>query len=228
MASCASAFLFFWFEFVDSLEGFGVVGVGVVLGHLSRVAEDTRNNSWRNVVVEGEGCCSGVPAGVGGAALRFGHLKGLVVFGIKVHLVDAYELVCVGLFHQPLDNRDQEVSQNNIELLAAFGFESGASDDFFIQKDHRLFKTEQFTGHHASVYHQDDITSEKVSVVPKFFKSLDFICVEGFDFFFFMDNVPERFSLSPKACQGILRRAQKRGKELPEVLHKALQRQAQV
>ncbi len=41
-----------------------------------------------------------------------------------------------------------------------------------------------------------------------------------------MDHVPERFSLSPKACQGILRRAQKRGKELPEVLRKALERQA--
>lgn len=103
MASCASAFLFFWFEFVDSLECFGVVGVRVVLGHLSGVAEDTRNNSWGNVRVESEGRCSGVPAGVGSSALRFGHLKGLIVFGIKVHLVDAYELVCVGLFHQLLD-----------------------------------------------------------------------------------------------------------------------------
>ena len=33
-----------------------------------------------------------------------------------------------------------------------------------------------------------------------------------------MDNVPERFSLSPKACQGILRRAEKRGKKLPFIL----------
>lgn len=41
-----------------------------------------------------------------------------------------------------------------------------------------------------------------------------------------MDNVPERFSLSPKACQGILRRAVKLGKELPEVLRLALERQA--
>ena len=39
-------------------------------------------------------------------------------------------------------------------------------------------------------------------------------------------TVPERFSLSPKACQGILRRAEKRGKELPEVLRIALERQA--
>ncbi len=41
-----------------------------------------------------------------------------------------------------------------------------------------------------------------------------------------MDNVPDKYSLSPKACQGILRRAQKRGKELPEVLRLALERQA--
>ena len=40
--------------------------------------------------------------------------------------------------------------------------------------------------------------------------------------------MPERFSLSPKACQGILRRAEKRGKELPEVLKVALERQASV
>ena len=32
--------------------------------------------------------------------------------------------------------------------------------------------------------------------------------------------------LSPKACQGILRRASVRGKELPEILRLALERQA--
>ena len=32
--------------------------------------------------------------------------------------------------------------------------------------------------------------------------------------------------LSPKACLGILRRASARGKELPELLRKALERQA--
>ena len=42
------------------------------------------------------------------------------------------------------------------------------------------------------------------------------------------DTVPERFSLSPKACQGILRRAEKRGKELPQVLKAAMERQANV
>ena len=40
------------------------------------------------------------------------------------------------------------------------------------------------------------------------------------------EKVPETYSLSPKACQGILRRASKRGKELPEVLKAALERQA--
>ena len=41
-----------------------------------------------------------------------------------------------------------------------------------------------------------------------------------------MEDVPDRYSLSPKACQGILRRAAKRGKELPEVLKAALEQQA--
>ena len=35
-------------------------------------------------------------------------------------------------------------------------------------------------------------------------------------------NVPQRFFLSATACQGILRRADKRGKELPEALRQAL------
>jgi len=35
-------------------------------------------------------------------------------------------------------------------------------------------------------------------------------------------DVPQRFYLSPKACSGILRRAEKRGKELPEALAAAL------
>jgi len=34
--------------------------------------------------------------------------------------------------------------------------------------------------------------------------------------------VPQRFYLSAKACQGILRRAAKRGKKLPQQLHDAL------
>lgn len=39
-------------------------------------------------------------------------------------------------------------------------------------------------------------------------------------------GVPEKYYLSPKACLGILRRASVRGKELPELLKKALERQA--
>jgi hypothetical protein len=34
--------------------------------------------------------------------------------------------------------------------------------------------------------------------------------------------VPQRFFLSATACQGILRRAEKRGKKLPEQLERAL------
>jgi hypothetical protein len=35
-------------------------------------------------------------------------------------------------------------------------------------------------------------------------------------------GVPQRFSLTAKACAGILRRAEKRGKQLPMTLHRAL------
>ena len=35
-------------------------------------------------------------------------------------------------------------------------------------------------------------------------------------------DVPRRFYLTPKACAGILRRAEKRGKKLPIALHRAL------
>ena len=36
-------------------------------------------------------------------------------------------------------------------------------------------------------------------------------------------DLPQRYFLSPKACAGILRRAEKRGKDLPEQLARALQ-----
>ena len=36
-------------------------------------------------------------------------------------------------------------------------------------------------------------------------------------------NVPEKYFLSAKACAGILRRAEKRGKELPTMLKEALE-----
>lgn len=39
-------------------------------------------------------------------------------------------------------------------------------------------------------------------------------------------NAPARYSLSPKACQGILRQAERRGKDLPPMLKTALEQQA--
>jgi hypothetical protein len=42
------------------------------------------------------------------------------------------------------------------------------------------------------------------------------------------DSIPQKFFLSQKACEGILRRAEKRGKKLPELLHNALNRVAQM
>ena len=41
-----------------------------------------------------------------------------------------------------------------------------------------------------------------------------------------IEDVPEKYYLSPRACQGILRRAKERGKKLPEELRIALERQA--
>ena len=39
-------------------------------------------------------------------------------------------------------------------------------------------------------------------------------------------NAPAKYSLSPKACKGILRRAERRGKDLPPMLKMALEQQA--
>src|SRR3712207_898547 len=43
-----------------------------------------------------------------------------------------------------------------------------------------------------------------------------------------MEKVPEKYYLSPKACLGILKRANARGKELPQVLKVALEVQSQI
>jgi hypothetical protein len=40
-------------------------------------------------------------------------------------------------------------------------------------------------------------------------------------------SIPPKYYLSPKACQGILRRAEKRGKALPPMLEQALRSRAQ-
>lgn len=41
-----------------------------------------------------------------------------------------------------------------------------------------------------------------------------------------MEDVPEKYYLSPRACAGVLRRAQERGKKLPEDLRIALELQS--
>lgn len=38
-------------------------------------------------------------------------------------------------------------------------------------------------------------------------------------------NVPETYYLSARACEGILRRAERRGKQLPAILKEALEQQ---
>lgn len=44
-----------------------------------------------------------------------------------------------------------------------------------------------------------------------------------------LERTPDpKYNLSPKACQGILNRAQRRGKELPKMLRDALEKQAQL
>ena len=40
------------------------------------------------------------------------------------------------------------------------------------------------------------------------------------------DDAPDRYSLSPKACAGILKRAERRNKDLPPMLRQALEEQA--
>ncbi len=42
-----------------------------------------------------------------------------------------------------------------------------------------------------------------------------------------LENVPRKYYLSPKACRGVLRRAERRGKALPEPLARALAEVAQ-
>ena len=49
---------------------------------------------------------------------------------------------------------------------------------------------------------------------------------ESFLSLILQDTVPEKYFLSVKACLGILRRSQKRGKTLPPVLENALVEQA--
>ena len=43
-----------------------------------------------------------------------------------------------------------------------------------------------------------------------------------------VEEAHPKYSLSAKACQGILNRANRRGKELPEILQKALEAQAEL
>jgi hypothetical protein len=42
------------------------------------------------------------------------------------------------------------------------------------------------------------------------------------------DNVPKKYYLSPIACRGILNRAKRRGKTLPEILKTTLEKQAEL
>ena len=61
------------------------------------------------------------------------------------------------------------------------------------------------------------------TLVP--FRSVDVVCSLS-DILLEIGDIPPRYFLSPAACLGILRRAESRGRELPEALRRALEAQA--
>src|SRR5690606_33183312 len=60
------------------------------------------------------------------------------------------------------------------------------------------------------------------TALPEHFPSNDGVCSLS-DILEATGDVPQRFYLSAQACRGILRRAEKRGKDLPPQLRRALE-----
>jgi len=71
----------------------------------------------------------------------------------------------------------------------------------------------------------EDVTLHGASWMPNFGESPN-VARESFLSQILEDNVPQKYYLSPRACLGILRRAERRGKDLPEMLKAALEAQA--
>lgn len=74
---------------------------------------------------------------------------------------------------------------------------------------------------------RQDLSQEMDGVLRGELSTLNFgespsVAVESRLSWILEDNVPERYYLSARACQGILNRASRRGKALPEILHTAL------
>jgi hypothetical protein len=64
------------------------------------------------------------------------------------------------------------------------------------------------------------LSTSEWTALPAQFRSDDGVC--SLSDVLETGDVPQRYFLSAKACAGILRRAEKRGKQLPEQLHAAL------
>ena len=64
------------------------------------------------------------------------------------------------------------------------------------------------------------LSTSEWTALPEQFPSDDGVC--SLSDILEIGGVPQRYFLSARACQGILRRAAKRGKELPTVLRSAL------
>lgn len=64
------------------------------------------------------------------------------------------------------------------------------------------------------------LSTSEWTALPAQFRSDDGVC--SLSDILETGDVPQRYFLSAKACAGILRRAEKRGKELPASLHEAL------
>jgi hypothetical protein len=65
------------------------------------------------------------------------------------------------------------------------------------------------------------LSTSEWTPIPELFPSDDGVC--SLSDILETGILPQRYFLSAKACAGILRRAEKRGKNLPEALERALQ-----
>ena len=109
------------------------------------------------------------------------------------------------------------------ETLRAFWDYSPAEGSKSLQTDGNLRELSKATAAHTAS-HGGSLTlnMSEWTALPAHFPSDEGVCSLS-DILEATGDVPRRFYLSAKACAGILRRAAKRGKELPQALDQALQ-----
>lgn len=120
-----------------------------------RPAHEALHGLRRDIFIDSEGSCSGMPARVRGKAARSCLFQCIVVEIVEGHFVHRVQLAFRGAGEHVGQYRQDRIGQQHAALFSCLRFQADADDLFLLQINHFSGQLAHLAGHHAGVDHDE-------------------------------------------------------------------------